>query len=85
MWEAEMKNADRDHTIPTAQLVAMVDQIMRVSGDPTGLDTAVWVSAIFHAPSAALGGHRPREFMVTDAGRTTVFRLVQQMQSGAYA
>ncbi len=80
-----MNNADRDHTTPTAQLVALVDQIVRESGDPTGFDAAVWIAAFLDAPSAALGGRRPREFTDTDAGRTTVFMLVRRIQSGAYS
>lgn len=83
--ETDVDRADRDHTTPIARLEALVDQIVRESGEPTGFDSAAWVVAFLDAPSPALGGYPPREFMDTETGRTTVFQLVQQMQSGAYA
>ena len=59
--------------------------MVQESGDSTGFDAADWVEAFLSAPSAALGGRRPRELMHTSEGRATVFQLVGQMQSGADA
>ncbi len=69
----------------TAQLIAQVEQIVRESGDPDGFDAGRWVAAFLDAPSPALGGRRPADFIETSEGRTVVSALIGQMQSGAYA
>ena len=82
-WTA-MTFADSEFSKHTAQLVDVVDQIVRQSGYPTGFD-AWWVTQLLDAPSPALDGRSPRELMHTSEGRATVCQLVRQMQTGAYA
>ena len=69
----------------TARLSDLVGRIVRESGDPIGFETERWVAQFLDATSPALGGRRPREMLATSDGRNTVFQLVMQMQSGAYA
>ena len=76
---------DSDTSDFTARLTDLVETIVRESGDPTGFDAAQWVAAFLDASSPALGGRAPRELLSTADGRDVVFRLIGQMQSGAYA
>ncbi len=80
-----MTSADDDAATHTSQLVALVERLVQESGDRAGFDAAAWVEVFLDAPSGALGRRRPREFMDTAGGRSTVTTLIQQMQSGAYA
>ena len=77
--------SDSNHTDFTAQLVALVDRVVRESGEPKGFSAGQWAAQFLDAPSAALGGQRPRDLVTTSEGRDAVLRLVMQMQSGAYA
>ena len=83
--EATMTANSRQPLTFTAQLIARVEQIVRESGDPDGFDAGRWVAAFLDAPSPALGGRRPADFIETSEGRTVVSALIGQMQSGAYA
>ena len=79
-----MTYSNNDLSTHTAQLVAQVQKIVQESGNPEGFDAGRWVAQFLDAPSPALGGRRPRDFMSTSEGRTVVSTLIAQMQSGAY-
>ena len=68
-----------------ARLIDQVEQVVRESGEADGFDAGHWVAQFLDAPSPAIGGRRPRDFMGTSGGRTVVSTLIAQMQSGAYA
>jgi uncharacterized protein (DUF2384 family) len=67
------------------QLIDLVARMVRESGNPDGFDAAAWTRDWLESPVPALGWRRPIEYMDSDEGRDLVFRLVAQMQSGAYA
>ena len=77
-------DAEREVALAVVRLIDQVEQIVRESGDPDGFNAEQWVAQFLDAPSPALGGRRPRDFMETSDGRTVVAALVAQMQSGAY-
>lgn len=77
--------AEREVALRLTRLIDQVEQIVRKSGDPEGFDVEQWVAQFLDAPSPALGGRPPRDFMGTSEGRSVVSTLVAQMQSGAYA
>ena len=80
-----MTSSDSDLSTQTARLVAQVQQTVQESGNPEGFDAGRWVAQFLDAPSPALDGRRPRDFMSTSEGRTVVSTLIAQMQSGAYS
>lgn len=67
------------------KIIGQVEQMIRESGDATGFNAAEWVSNWLEAPSSALGGQKPGDFMDTAEGQEVVSHLIAQMQSGAYA
>jgi putative toxin-antitoxin system antitoxin component (TIGR02293 family) len=84
--EGELLSQDEsERALGLAALIGQVHKIVLESGEPKGFDAPRWAAAFLAAPSAALGGRTPGEFMDTAAGRGIVTGLVAQMQSGAYA
>ena len=79
-----MSEADRERKIGVAHRIAQVAQVVHESGNPEGVDAGHWVAQFLDAPSPALGGRAPRDFMGTSEGRTVASTLVALMQSGAY-
>lgn len=83
--DAVLSQDESERALGLARLVGKVERIVAESGDPKGFDAAKWTAEWLDEPNAALGGKPPGEFMDTADGRELVFRLVGQMQSGAYA
>ena len=67
------------------QLQGLVDRIVAESGNPSGFDSARWVSEWIEKPNAALGGRLPREFFEEAGGLERVRSLLVRMQSGAFS
>ena len=67
------------------ELVLIADRIVRESGNPEGLDAALWVDTWLATPHPALGGLSPSQLLDTVDGFDAVRRLLEQQQSGAYA
>lgn len=65
-------------------LIALVERIVRESGDGAAFDAVGWLAEWLRAPVPALGGRTPRSMMGSESERAHVFRVVAQMQSGAY-
>lgn len=73
------------HALPEGrELIALVERIVRESGDGQPFDAAAWLAEWLTHPVPALGGRAPRAMMWSAEGRQHVFRVIQQMQSGAY-
>ena len=67
------------------ELLAIVQEIMRESGDRTvPFDARAWLGAFLLAPSPALAGGRPLDLLHDTEGRHHVRELLLRMQSGAY-
>ena len=66
------------------QLVDLVDQMVRESGNPEGFDARAWVLEWLQEPCRALGGRRPSEYLGTDEGRATLAGMLWAMQAGSY-
>ena len=79
-----LSQAEREVALGVAQLIDQVERIVQESGDPEGFDAGQWVAQFLNAPSPALGGLRPGDFMHTSDGRAVVATLIAQMQSGAF-
>jgi uncharacterized protein (DUF2384 family) len=82
---ATLDVAETEAVLGMAQLVAQVQTIVEESGNPEGFDAPQWVARWLADPHPALGGLRPRDLMATAPGRETVYGLIEQIQSGAYA
>lgn len=73
------------HALPMARdLIVLVERIVRESGDGEPFDAVSWLAEWLQHPVPALGGRAPRAMMGSADGRAHVFRVVAQMQSGAY-
>ena len=76
---------ESERTLGIARLIGSVERVVAESGAPAGFDAPLWTAQWLQAPSPALGGHAPAEFMSTADGRALAASLIAQMQSGAYA
>lgn len=72
---------------PFDRLLALVEQIVRESGDPErarDFDSVAWLNAWLSSPAPALGGRAPAEYLMTPDGVDLVSQLLGAQQSGAY-
>ncbi len=76
---------DSTLVIGLRRLIGQVDVMVAQSGNPKGFDAAKWVAAWLEAPTPALDGKCPAEFMHLPEGQEMLSSLLAQMQSGAYA
>lgn len=73
------------YALPEARaLIARVESIVQESGNGQPFDAVGWLAEWLRRPVPALGGRAPRAMMGSAEGRAHVFRVVAQMQSGAY-
>jgi uncharacterized protein (DUF2384 family) len=66
-----------------ADLTKMVEDIIP-EARAASFDASRWVTCWLATPQFALGGRTPEELMVSAAGRASVRRLLETMESGAY-
>jgi len=67
-----------------ADLLKLVEQILRESGTALHFDGADWLAAWLATPNPALNGAAPKSYLNTAEGRALVAGLLQKMQSGAF-
>ena len=79
-----LKKSHRQHST-TDQLIELVGLIVAESGNPDKFNARMWVKEWLTSSNPALGNLKPATFMKTKAGRETIFSLISQIQSGAYA
>ena len=84
--EATVLSRDEsERVLGVAMLIDMVQTMIEQSGEPTGFDSARWVSAWLTKPLPALAGETPASYMDTFEGQKLVAELLAMSQSGAYA
>ncbi len=68
-------------------LIQLVERIVRESGslDAIGFRADQWVDQWVQTPLLALGGRTPSDMLKTRGGLAIVTRILEQVQSGAYA
>lgn len=77
---------DRARLAPAvAQLVDLVDRIVKESGSAKRFDAAKWTADWVKRPHPALGGRCPVDLLSTAAGRVLVSNLLLQQQASTYA
>ena len=81
----QLQPAEGERVLCVARLVAQVQNIVDVSGDPEGFDATGWMSRWLNEPLPALGGVCPVDLLDTMEGQALVSNTLNQMQSGAYA
>ena len=81
----QLKSKEGERVLCVARLVAQVQNIVDVSGDPEGFDATAWMSRWLHEPLPALGGVCPVDLLDTMEGQALVSNVLNQIQSGAYA
>lgn len=74
-----------EHEHAFQQLLELVQQLVRESGDPRGFDAAAWLMAWMQQPNPALGHVTPAAFLERPQGFERVRVLLLRMQSGAYS
>ena len=77
--KSRRQRSARDH------LIDLVELIVTESGSSDKFDARSWLKEWLVSANPALGNQKPAELMKTKAGRETIFSLILQMQSGAYA
>ena len=83
--KGRLQRAGGERVPCVARLVAQVQNIVDVSGDPEGFDAIAWMSRWLNEPLPALGGVCPVDLLDTMEGQALVSNTLNQMQSGAYA
>lgn len=77
-----MKQGENART--QADLLKLVEQILRESGTALHFDVADWLTAWLATPNPALNGAPPKSYLSTAEGRALVAGLLQKMQSGTF-
>lgn len=84
--EASLLSPDEtSRVLGLSRLVGRVQAIVEDAGSVADFDAAVWAATWLEQPLPVLGGQRPAEWMDTAEGQETVFHLLDQIGSGAYA
>ena len=81
----QRQRAEGERVPCVARLVAQIQNIVDVSGDPEGFDASAWMSRWLNEPLPSLGGVRPVDLLDTMEGQALVSNAIAQIQSGAYA
>lgn len=68
-----------------AELVWLVEHIVRESGRGEGFDAGAWVEDWIHIPHPALAGRCPVELLSTAEGVQLVRETLSRQQSSAYS
>jgi len=79
----QTENVERYQAI--AELLVLVERIVRESGDPRGFDASAWLNQWLVTPCPALNEALPAEYLKTFSGRKQLAVLLSRMQSGAYS
>lgn len=66
-------------------LIALVEKIVRESGNPVSFDAKEWVIRWLGSPHHALGGRLPKTFLNTPEGKELVVSLILRIQSGSFS
>lgn len=84
--KSDLSPDESERVVGIAKLIGQVEAMIQTSGSDTqGFKPAKWFGEWIAQPQPALGGRRPEELLDTSDGRDLVARLLDQMQSGAYA
>ncbi len=76
---------ESERVIGLAELLGQVEAMVEESGNPEGFDARTWLANWLRRPVPALGGAKPLEYLDTMKGQMLVSKLLQQMQTGAFA
>ncbi len=68
-----------------AELIDVVEKMVRESGDPAGFDSERWLERWMSEGVPALAGRRPADLVGTPEGFESVKTVLLRMQSGAYS
>lgn len=68
-----------------ADLLRIVEKIIQESGNAESFNASAWLKRWLSAPNSALNSATPISYMGTTEGRSLVARLLEKMQSGAFA
>jgi uncharacterized protein (DUF2384 family) len=81
------KLPSRSQTEQRQTLIQVVERIVRESGSENaiGFQADAWVDWWVQRPLLALGGRTPADTLRTRGGLAIVTRILEQVQSGAYA
>jgi uncharacterized protein (DUF2384 family) len=74
-----------NHTDQVNELAALVQRMVRESGNPNGFDAQAWVLGWLNEPLPALGGRPPSEVLKEPDGFERISTVLARMQSGAYS
>lgn len=76
---------ESERVVGLAELLGQVEAMVEESGNLEGFDARTWLADWLGRPLPALGGAKPIEYLDTMKGQMLVSKLLQQMQTGAYA
>jgi uncharacterized protein (DUF2384 family) len=81
------KPLTRSEEMKRQTLIQLVERIVRESGSEHAIKFRAdqWVDRWVQTPLFALGGRTPSEMLRTRGGLAIVTRILEQVQSGAYA
>jgi uncharacterized protein (DUF2384 family) len=83
-----LSREDSEKVVGMAKLIGQVETMLEESGDPElmrGFDAAKWLAHWMEEPIPALGGASPSAYMDTIEGQEMISKLLEAMQTGAYA
>jgi hypothetical protein len=66
------------------EFAELIQTMIEQSGNPKNFDVLSWLTDWMNRPLPALGGAKPRSYMVTPEGRQLVRTLLLCSQSGAF-
>lgn len=74
-----------ERVLAVADMIAMVERIVRESGNTDPFDAGAWLAQWLVAPNPALADVAPGSYMDTAEGRGMVSGLLGKIQAGVYA
>jgi uncharacterized protein (DUF2384 family) len=83
-----LSREDSEKVVGMAKLIGQVETMLEESGDPElmrDFDAAKWLAHWMEEPIPALGGASPAAYMDTIEGQEMISKLLEAMQTGAYA
>jgi putative toxin-antitoxin system antitoxin component (TIGR02293 family) len=83
-----LSREDSEKVVGMAKLIGQVETMLEESGDPElmqDFDAAKWLAHWMEEPIPALGGASPSAYMDTIEGQEMISKLLEAMQTGAYA
>lgn len=80
-----LTTAQSERVLAVTDMIAMVDRIVRESGNTDPFEAGPWLAQWLAAPNPALADESPGSFMDTAEGRGLVRGLLGKIQAGVYA